>query len=77
MLISDCQKYYTLMYKKGLISTGMFKYTRNPNYFGEMMIYGSFAICVGNLKAFLPLIFSWGILFSMNMLIKDISLRKK
>ena len=39
MLLSDSQKYYTLKYKKGLISDGMMKYTRNPNYLGEVMIY--------------------------------------
>lgn len=39
MLLSDSQKYYTLKYKKGLISDGMMKYTRNPNYLGEVMHY--------------------------------------
>ena len=34
MLGSDYQKNQTLKKKKGLISSGFFKYTRNPNYFG-------------------------------------------
>ena len=40
MIASDAQKYYTLRYKKGLISDGLFYATRNPNYLGEMMLYG-------------------------------------
>ncbi len=42
--VSDIQKYYTLKYKKGLITEGMFSKTRNPNYFGEILMYTSFAI---------------------------------
>lgn len=34
MLGSDYQKYVTLKVKKGLISSGFFKYSRNPNYLG-------------------------------------------
>lgn len=44
MLVSDAQKYYTLKYKKGLISDGMFYATRNPNYLGEIMLYRIFDI---------------------------------
>jgi len=43
MIAGDCQRHFTLKYKKGLITTGMFRYTRNPNYFGETLIYASFA----------------------------------
>ncbi|MBQ4819871.1 DUF1295 domain-containing protein [Aquimarina sp. MMG016] len=42
--VSDIQKYYTLKYKKGLITEGMFSRTRNPNYFGEIVMYTSFAM---------------------------------
>lgn len=41
---TDAQKYYTLQYRKGLITDGMFKYIRSPNYLGEVMIYASYAI---------------------------------
>lgn len=44
MIGSDAQKYFTLKHKRGLISTGFFRTTRNPNYLGEMMIYLSFAM---------------------------------
>ena len=42
--VSDIQKYYTLKYHNGLITEGMFSRTRNPNYFGEIMMYTSFAL---------------------------------
>lgn len=42
--VSDVQKYFTLKYKKGLITVGMFSRTRNPNYFGEITMYVSFAL---------------------------------
>ncbi len=32
-----------LKVRRGLITDGFFARTRNPNYLGEMMIYGSFA----------------------------------
>ena len=44
MMGADGQKHFTLKHKKGLISDGFFKYTRNPNYLGEMMLYSAFAI---------------------------------
>jgi Protein of unknown function (DUF1295) len=56
MLLADSQKFYTLKYKKGLIADGMMKYTRNPNYLGEMMIYGSFIILVNERVAYICVI---------------------
>lgn len=41
---SDLQKYVTLQMKPGLITTGLFARTRNPNYFGELLIYSSFSL---------------------------------
>jgi len=41
---SDAQKYYTLKYQPGLITEGFFGRCRNPNYLGEILIYGSFAL---------------------------------
>ena len=49
----------------------MFKFTRNPNYLGEIMVYLSFAICVGDYRAYLILIFVWSTLFALNMYLKD------
>lgn len=35
MIASDCQRHFTLKYRKGLITGGMFRYTRNPNYLAD------------------------------------------
>jgi hypothetical protein len=46
MVAADAQKYVTLRLKPGLITDGIFRYVRHPNYLGETMIYGSFALMV-------------------------------
>lgn len=55
----------------GLISTGFFARTRNPNYLGEMLIYGSFATCTGYWLAYALVISIWCTLFAINMYLKD------
>jgi len=40
---SDCQKYFVLQASPGLITTGLWSHSRNPNYLGELFILGSFA----------------------------------
>jgi len=42
--VSDAQKHYTLTCRKGLITTGLFARTRNPNYLGEILIYLAYAM---------------------------------
>ncbi|WP_298545845.1 DUF1295 domain-containing protein [uncultured Aquimarina sp.] len=58
--VSDIQKYYTLKYKKGLIMEGMFSRTRNPNYFGEIIMYLSLALFS---KHWLPFVIILGFTF--------------
>jgi len=36
MIAADAQKYFTLRLQPGLITDGMFRYVRHPNYLGEM-----------------------------------------
>jgi len=76
MMVADAQKYYTLKYKKGLITDGIHKYIRHPNYLGEMMIYGSFALMVMHWLPFVILALVWGLVFVPNMIAKEKSLSR-
>ena len=49
----------------------MFKYTRNPNYLGEIMVYGGFGLLVKHNWTILVLGIAWGVVFNLNMLLKD------
>ena len=71
MTAADAQKYFTLRVKKGLITDGVHRYIRHPNYLGEMMIYGSFALMVWHWIPLLVLAWVWGGLFAVNMIIKE------
>ena len=76
MISADCQKYYTLKYHKGLITEGMFRYIRHPNYLGEMMIYGAYAFLVGHWIPWLILAWVWGAVFFPNMMMKEESMSR-
>jgi protein-S-isoprenylcysteine O-methyltransferase Ste14 len=76
MMISDAQKYFTLKYRPGLITEGLFRYTRNPNYLGEMLIYGAYALLAGHWLGWLVLAWVWSVYFSVNMVLKDRSLSR-
>jgi protein-S-isoprenylcysteine O-methyltransferase Ste14 len=67
MLASDCQKFFTLKSQKGLITDGMFKYVRHPNYVGEMMVYASFALLVQHWLPWIVLAYWWITIFLVNM----------
>ena len=41
---SDMQKYTYLKHNSGLITEGLWKQCRHPNYFGELLIYSSFLL---------------------------------
>lgn len=74
--VSDAQKYYTLKYKTGLITEGLFARCRNTNYLGEILIYVSFAMLAMHWLPFLILGGFMAGVFIPNMLKKDRSLAR-
>ena len=76
MMAADAQKFYTLRVRRGLITDGMFRYVRHPNYLGEMMIYGSFALMVWHWIPVLVLTWVWLGLFAVNMVMKEASMSR-
>ncbi len=76
MMTADAQKYFTLKYKKGLITTGMFRYIRHPNYLGEMMIYSSYAIVAWHWIPWVILAWVWLGLFAVNIAVKEKSMSR-
>ena len=76
MIAADAQKFFTLRVKRGLITDGMHRYVRHPNYLGEMMIYGSFALLVWHWYPALVLAWVWLGLFAVNMTLKEASMSR-
>ena len=76
MMGADAQKYFTLKVRRGLITTGFFSSIRHPNYTGEMMIYGSYALLVGHWLPALILLFVWSCLFATNIALKEASMSR-
>jgi len=75
MIGADCQKYFTLKYRKGLITEGLFTFTRNPNYLGEILIYSAYVLLAHHYVAWI--IFGYAcLIFYMRMLIKDASISR-
>lgn len=77
MIGADTQKYTQLKYKKGLIDDGFFALTRNPNYLGEIMIYGGFGIMAKDWLSWVILLSVWSFLFGTGILRKELSYMKK
>lgn len=71
MVAADAQKHFLLRERPGLIRTGMFRRIRHPNYLGEMMIYGSFALLAHHWGAWLILGAIWLLIFLPNMAVKE------
>jgi protein-S-isoprenylcysteine O-methyltransferase Ste14 len=76
MIAADAQKYFTLRLQRGLITDGMHRYIRHPNYLGEMMVYGSLAMMVWHWLPWLVLAWVWIGLFAVNMTLKEDSMSR-
>ena len=77
MMCADLQKYIVLKYKKGLIDDFFMKNNRNTNYFGEIIVYLTFAIACGRKEGYIMLICEWILFFGSRIYMKDLSLSKK
>jgi protein-S-isoprenylcysteine O-methyltransferase Ste14 len=73
---SDAQKHWTLMHRKGLITDGFFSRTRNPNYLGEILIYGGFCLLSMHAVPWLILGLFVAVVFVPNMRKKDRSISR-
>jgi protein-S-isoprenylcysteine O-methyltransferase Ste14 len=76
MIAADAQKFFTLRVTRGLITDGMHRYVRHPNYLGEMMIYGSFAMLVWHWLPVVVLAWVWLGVFAVNMVLKEASMAR-
>lgn len=76
MVAADAQRHFTLRHRTGLITDGMFRYVRRPNYLGEMMVYGAYALLVRHWIPWLILAWVWGAVFLPNMRMTDASLSR-
>ena len=73
--VSDAQKFFVLQMRKGLIEDGLFARTRNPNYLGEVLIYGGFALASWHWAPVVVLA-AWFTFFLRNMRRKDESMSR-
>jgi protein-S-isoprenylcysteine O-methyltransferase Ste14 len=76
MMSSDAQKYFVLRARKGLITDGWFGRVRHPNYLGEMMLYGSYALLAQHWAPWVVLAWVWTGLFLPNMIAKERSMSR-
>jgi len=76
MLAADAQKHFTLRARRGLITDGMFRYVRHPNYLGEMLIYTALALAVWHWYPALLLACIWSGFFAVNMVMKEASMSR-
>lgn len=73
---ADMQKFATLQERRGLITTGLFSRCRNPNYFGELLIYLGFSLLAMHWIPLAALALFVGGLWLPNMIRKDRSLSR-
>ncbi len=76
MIAADAQKFFTLRLQRNLITDGVHRYVRHPNYLGEMMIYFALALMVWHWVPFLILAYVWLGIFYPNILCKEESMSR-
>lgn len=74
---ADMQKHVELALRPGQLMTGgLWRRTRNPNYLGELLIYGSFAALSQQVAAYVVLALAFLVEWLPNMRRKDRSLAR-
>lgn len=74
--VSDMQKHMQLSLAPGLITDGLWARIRNPNYLGELLIYGGFSALAMHWAPFLVLALFVAVIWIPNMFKKDKSLSR-
>ncbi len=62
--------------RPGLITSGLYRRIRHPNYLGEMLVYGSYAVIVDHWLPWVVLAVVWALYFFPNMLSIEASLSR-
>ncbi|MDX1454241.1 MAG: DUF1295 domain-containing protein [Gammaproteobacteria bacterium] len=74
---ADMQKHMHLKHARGtLLTDGLWGLSRNPNYFGELLIYGGFTLLAMHWLPMLVLVTFIGAIWVPNMVRKDRSLSR-
>lgn len=76
MIGADAQKNTALALRPGLITDGFYARMRHPNYLGEILIYGSFALMVRHWIPWAILVAIWTIVFMTNIAAQEVSLSR-
>lgn len=76
MIAADGQRHWVLRHHPGLIADGMFRYTRNPNYLGEIMLYSAYAWLADHWLAWTVVAYAAILVFVPRMYRKDHSLSR-
>ncbi|MFZ4842992.1 methyltransferase family protein [Mycetocola saprophilus] len=75
--VSDMQKHVALQLRPGvLITTGMFARVRNPNYFGELLVYAGFSLLAVSVIPIIVLLLVIVAVWIPNMRRKEASLSR-
>ena len=76
MIGADAQKNAALAARPGLITGGFYARMRHPNYLGEMLIYGAFALMVRHWIPWVILGAIWTFVFMTNIAAQEASLSR-
>jgi len=74
--VSDAQLMTTLKFRKGLVTEALFCRTRNPSYFGEILLYIGYLLIAKAWIGWFVCLAWWLLVFTPNIRSKDKSLSR-